>query len=180
MSKERALDENDPMWHVDRLESQSPSFYRKDEFQTPIWVCKIMINEIDYYPSTILEPTPGKGNITRVIQKRFPKTSILSPKRDFLTMEVEKVDWIIANPPFSPMEIGYNMLYRLFEFSKNVIALMPWLTIINSEARTKRLINSGLNKIIHLPRRVFPNSRVQCCILKFTENHVENVIFKAV
>lgn len=135
--------------------------------------------EIEGTPKTILEPTPGKGNLLDILQGKFPNAIIYFPENDFMNMDVVSVDWVIANPPFTPMQKGYDILDRLFEFSNNVIALMPWLTITNSEKRTKRLVEKGLCKIIHLPRKAFPGSRVQTCILKFKHNFNETITFEA-
>lgn len=70
------------------------------------------------------------------------------------------------NPPFTPMKTGYEILYRCMEMSNNIIALMPWLTLINSEKRTAKIFEYGLISVTHLPRNVFPGSRVQTCILQ--------------
>ena len=68
-------------------------------------------------------------------------------------------------PPFSPMKEGYEILNVCMEMSNTIIALMPWLTIINSERRTKKILDFGLHSVTHLPRTAFPGSRVQTCIL---------------
>ena len=149
----------------------------KTDFQTPEWVCDFMVTSIHGYPNTILEPTPGNGNLMRAINKHHPNTQILTPKNDFLKMDIVDVDFVIANPPFTPMTLGYDMLDRFFEFSGNVIALMPWLTIINSEKRLDRLKNYGLREIIHLPRSVFKGSRVQTCISMFTKGYRGEILF---
>lgn len=140
------------------------------DFQTPVWVCEHMINLITIkssadIPNTFLEPTSGEGNLVKSIDKRFPSSTIYTPKRfeDFN----KKVDWIIANPPFTPMKLGYQILNRCFELSGNIIILMPWIALINSEKRTKKYIEQGLKLVIHLPRRAFPGSRVQTCIMVF-------------
>ena len=140
-----------------------------NDFQTPEWVCNFMVSLVGCYPDTILEPTPGNGNIITAIVKEFPGATILHGHDDFMNMEPVKVDVVIANPPFTPMAKGYEMLDRFFEFSGHVIALMPWMTVINSEKRLQRLKEHGLCEIIHLPRSVFKGSRVQTCILVFLD-----------
>ena len=140
-----------------------------NDFQTPDWVCDFMVSLVGFYPDTILEPTPGKGNIVKAIVQGFPGATIKYPYEDFMDMKPIPVDVVIANPPFTPMAKGYEMLDRFFEFSSHVIALMPWLTIINSEKRLKILKEHGLCEIIHLPRSVFKGSRVQTCILVFLD-----------
>jgi len=150
-----------------------------DDFQTPEWVCDIMVSLIDGDPKAILEPTPGQGNMVKSIRKRFHKPHICSPACDFLIFSTHiPFDYVIANPPFTPMRLGYQMLEHMFDFSTEVITIMPWLTIINSEKRSKWLVDRGLQKIIHLPRRAFKGSRVQTCILKFTKDYEGDIIFK--
>ncbi len=153
---------------------------KNTDFQTPEWVCKLMIDliiikSIDDIPNTILEPTAGEGNLVKAINTRFPNSIIYTPRRfeDFNT----KVDYIIANPPFTPMKYGYTILNKCFELSDNLIFLMPWLSIINSERRTKKYIENGLKTIIHLPRKAFSGSRVQTCILMFQKKYRGDIIF---
>jgi len=144
------------------------------DFQTPEWVCRLMVSLIDHYPKTVLEPTPGDGNLVKAILNKYPKAKIITPTR-FEELESQKVDYVIANPPFSPMSLGYQMLEWFFDFSGNVIVVMPWLSIINSESRTKKYLNKGLKEIIHLPRKAFKGARVQTCILKFSEGHAGDI-----
>lgn len=147
------------------------------DFQTPAWVCEFMATSVYGYPNLILEPTPGNGNLVDAIRKNHPSTKILTPENDFMEMDIVDVDFVIANPPFTPMPLGYKMLDRFFEFSGNVIALMPWLTIINSEKRLDKLKSNGLREIVHLPRSVFKGSRVQTCILMFTDGYKDQIVF---
>jgi len=151
------------------------------DFQTPEWVCKLMVDlvtttSIYNVPDTILEPTAGKGNLVKAIDARFPSTIIYTPP--IFEAFDKRVDWIIANPPFSPMRYGYQILDRCFNLSDNIIILMPWLSIINSEKRTKDYIEKGLTKIIHLPRKAFGGSRVQTCILVFRKGYCDNITFE--
>ncbi len=148
-----------------------------NEFQTPKWVCDFMVSLVGYYPDTILEPTPGKGNLINAIVREFPGATLLATCPDFMNTKPIPVDVVIANPPFTPMTKGYEMLDRFFEFSGHVIALMPWLTLINSEKRLKRLKEHGLYEIIHLPRSVFKGSRVQTCVLVFLPEYRGQITF---
>jgi len=50
---------------------------------------------------------------------------------------------------------------------------MPWLTIINSQKRTEKINNYGLKSVTHLPRKTFPCSRVQCCILEMEKYYLD-------
>lgn len=146
-------------------------------FQTPLDVAKYMVGMS--YTGTggnVLEPCPGIGNIVKVI-KSFGLNPII-PKDNFWKMNhFIKYDCIIMNPPFSPMKEGYKFLYKCMELSNEIIALMPWLVIINGEKRTKDIMNYGLASITHLPRSIFKGARVQCCILHLVRGWDEQTIF---
>ena len=132
---------------------------------------------VDDIPETILEPTPGKGNLVRVLKSYFPDSKIDAPK-DFYDLymdrkfnNTDKYDLVFANPPFTPMIKGYEMLEQFTDMSDFIIVIMPWLVLINSEKRTKWLIEKGLCEVRHLPRSAFNGSRVQTCILKIVKGY---------
>ena len=127
----------------------------------------------------ITSPTPGDGNLVQSLRRKFPLSTIYAPKT-FEKWKKRKVGYIIANPPFTPMTRGYNLLDTFFGISNNIIILMPWLAIINSERRTKRYVEQGLKSIHHLPRRAFPGSRVQTCILVFQKGYSGIISFEVV
>lgn len=124
---------------------------------------------------TILEPTPGIGNLVRAVEN---KGYVVSPKLFEHIVRGSRYDWIIMNPPFTPMKKGYEILFDCMKMSDNIIALMPWLTIINSEKRTKAIMEFGLVSITHLPRKTFNGSRVQCCVLELKKGAIGNPIFR--
>ena len=82
------------------------------------------------------------------------------------------------NPPFTPMKKGYEILYKCMEMSDNIVALMPWLTLINGEKRTSDIMNFGLVSITHLPRTIFKGSRVQTCIIFLQKEYKDETEFK--
>jgi hypothetical protein len=133
-------------------------------FQTPNWCCQHMASLIPTNADSVLEPTKGAGNLVLAIQKAGFK--VTAPD-DFWDMDKDvRFDCVCMNPPFTPMAQGYQILYKCMEKADCIIALMPWLTIINSEKRTKLIMDFGLRSITHLPRNTFPGARVQCCILE--------------
>jgi len=138
-------------------------------FQTEDWVCDLMVSQTPTYYLDVLEPTPGKGNLVNALKRS--KFSVFTPSGDFFDSDL-KIKCVVMNPPFSPMNKGYEILYKCMEFSEYIVALMPWLTIINSEKRTKKINDWGLKKIIHLPRSAFKGSRVQTCILIMEKNYI--------
>lgn len=138
------------------------------DFQTPPWCCDYMVSLVNQEKCLVLEPTPGLGNLVRVLEKH--QHSVVAPE-DFWELSYSRYDYIVMNPPFTPMQLGYDILGECMEWSDNIIALMPWLTIINSSRRTETIVNFGLKSITHLPRKVFPGSRVQCCILNMEKSY---------
>jgi hypothetical protein len=145
------------------------------DFQTPEFICKYMADYLPEDAGRILEPTPGIGNLVKACSI---KGEVITPQDDFFLMPKSKFDWIVMNPPFSPMAVGYKILYRCMEMSDNIIALMPWLTLINGAKRTKDILNFGLVSITHLPRKIFDGSRVQTCILEMQKGYSGKVEFK--
>lgn len=142
------------------------------DFQTPAWVCALMVRRIPLSANTILEPTPGEGNLVKAIKVEFPNATV------YEGLPFHCVDCIVANPPFTPMKLGYEMLETFFKLSSNIVIIMPWLALINSQKRTKDYIERGLKQIIHLPRSVFAGSRVQTCILIFEKGYQGQVTFQ--
>jgi len=144
------------------------------DFQTPPKICEYMVSLLPKRRGIkkILEPTPGQGNLVQELRNK--KFEVYYPKKDFWKIGIECYDAVVMNPPFSPMKQGYDILYRCMEVTDVIIALMPWLTIINSEQRTEDIFKFGLVSVTHLPRSVFPGSRVQTCILKM-DHHYCNI-----
>lgn len=145
-----------------------------DHFQTPEHVCNYMASFLPKDAGLILEPTPGKGNLVKALR---PYGSITEPG-DFDTMENGRFDWIVMNPPFTPMKKGYEILYRCMDMTDNIIALLPYLAIINGEKRTTDIMSWGLKSITHLPRSTFKGSRVQTCILEMKRGYTGDTVFK--
>ena len=133
------------------------------DFQTPIPVVHKMISMIPRGVKSVLEPTPGEGNIrAELLLKKYEVTA---PK-EFFDLEKRHFDCVVMNPPFTPMKLGYQILFDCMEMSDNVIALMPWLTLINGNGRTNKLREFGLKSVTHLPRSIFKGARVQACIIE--------------
>jgi len=124
----------------------------------------------------VLEPTPGIGNLVRALRdKGF---SVRSPN-DFAEIAADqRFDAIVMNPPFTPMRVGYDILYQCMGMSNHIIALLPWLALINSHQRTKDVRAFGLKTVTHLPRSTFQGSRVQCCILEMDREHAGETLLR--
>ncbi len=146
-----------------------------NNFQTPLNICEYMCSFLPNNAGNILEPTPGLGNLSKSLEKYG---EVFSPDNFFNLNTMLKFDWIVMNPPFSPMKMGYEILYKCMDMSDNIIALMPYLAIINGEKRTNDIMSFGLKSITHLPRSVFKGSRVQTCILEMSKGYNGDTIFK--
>ena len=134
------------------------------DFQTPPDICRYMASMVPTRARLVLEPTPGEGNLVKALMEAGLR--VHAPDDFWQLPAGEKYDAIVMNPPFSPMEVGYRILSRCMEMSDVVVALMPWLAMINSEKRTRRIMEFGLRSITHLPRTAFQGSRVQTCVLE--------------
>ena len=154
---------------------EKSKIYSNKHFQTPEWCCEYMVNFLPDNCGSILEPTPGKGNLVKALQS---KGEVIAPINFSSLPEDSFFDWIVMNPPFSPMKVGYEILDKCMKMSNNIVALMPWLTIINSEKRTKKIMDFGLFSITHLPRKTFPGSRVQTCILHMRKERDRSTLFE--
>lgn len=144
-------------------------------FQTPPSICQHMASMLPIRSKLVLEPTPGDGNLVKALIDAGLR--VHAPD-DFWTVD-DKYDAIVMNPPFSPMQLGYKILSRCMEMSDVVVALMPWLTIINSEKRTRQIMDFGLRSVTHLPRNAFKGSRVQTCILEMNRWWKGSTLFSA-
>lgn len=145
------------------------------DFQTPDNVAEYMAAFIPEGAGTILEPHPGIGNLVKAASK---KGTVIAPDRYENIPKNSRFDWVIMNPPFTPMILGYNCLFEVMQMSDNIIALLPWLVLLNSKQRTKEIKSFGLKSITAIPRSSFPGARVQCCILELRKGYKGETIFK--
>jgi len=151
-------------------------------FQTPSAVADAMMKMAGFTPCTILEPSSGVGNLVVAAKNAFPGAEITSVESDaeycrdqrqrgfdvictdFFNYEPDtKYDLVVANPPHSPMLVGYKMMDRLAAFSSRIIVIMPWLWMINSQSRHEKW-RPHLRGVTHLPRSTFPGARIQTAI----------------
>ena len=145
-----------------------------NDFQTPLWVCAYMASLLPDNVVRVLEPTPGQGNLVNALEG-FDVTAPV----DFYKIH-GFYDAVVMNPPFTPMKKGYEILLKCMGMTDIVIALMPWLSLINSEKRTNIIMEYGLKSVTHLPRHVFNGARVQCCILELKSGYVGKTEFKTI
>lgn len=145
------------------------------QFQTKPDICEYMISLLPEWVHTVLEPTPGEGNIVNALSGY----RVTAPSDFWKVSQNARFDAVVMNPPFTPMRVGYDILFRCMNLSNGVIiALMPWLTIINSQKRTSDIRSYGLKSVTHLPRNIFPGSRVQTCILEMQRGYHGDMGFR--
>lgn len=161
----------------------------KCDFQTPVAIARYMASLIPEGAQTVLEPTPGKGNIVDQISA-YDVTAPL----DFFLLDKNRFDCIIMNPPFaakyanmknapaeikqSGMKLGYYVLFECMKMSKHIIALMPWFTITDSDVRLRFIKEFGLRSVTALPRKTFEYARIQTCVLELEKGFTGKTEFK--
>ena len=163
-----------------------------NNFQTPISVCKYMVSMLTEKHISILEPTPGLGNLAGEISSTG--RGCLRADDFFLLDKDLRFDAVVMNPPFSSlsafmenapkdvnlkgMKLGYHILFECMKKTDYVIALMPWLTIADSDVRLRALRDYGLKSVTPLPRKTFQYARVQTCIIELERGYDGETIFK--
>lgn len=147
-----------------------------DKFQTPKIVAEYMASMVPSNSGTILEPTPGLGSIVKALKG---KGKIIAPLNFEEIEKDRRFDYVVMNPPFTPMAEGYRYLDECMQMSDNIIALLPWLVLINSERRMKKIQDFGFVSVTSLPRKTFPGSRIQCCILELKKGYEGNTEMKS-
>ena len=169
-------------------------FFEVDSnFQTPLPVCNYMVDMVPSNAVNILEPTPGLGNIVKALEAKN-RYQIITADDFFLLDKNEKYDCIVMNPPFSSksafidnapndaetkgMKLGYHILKQCMEMSNNVIALMPWYTISDSDVRMRYLKDYGIKSLTALPRKTFQYARIQTVIIELEKGYQSETIFR--
>lgn len=156
-------------------------------FQTPLEVAEYMCQLIPEETVTVLEPTPGEGNILKFLDG-YETTA----PENYFDLQPSRFDCVVMNPPFSSkyvfgvpetveekgMKIGYRILFECMEMSDHVIALMPWFLMLDSSVRLEKLKEYGIKSITALPRSTFEYARIQCCILELNRGWTEETQFR--
>lgn len=162
------------------------------QFQTPIPVCREMVNMVPNWCKNVLEPTPGLGNLARIINESG--FNLIAVDDFFLIDQSKRYDCIVMNPPFSTkytdttnmpnhlnlkgMKMGYYMLTECMKMSDNVIALMPWFTLSDSDVRFRYLKKYGIKSLTGLPRKTFQYARIQTVIIELERGYKKDTIFR--
>jgi type I restriction-modification system DNA methylase subunit len=164
----------------------------KNNFQTPPAIAEYMAQLLLYKNiRTVLEPTPGAGALVRAATSLGFK--VTAPK-DFFLLRPRRYDGIIMNPPFSTpyanisnagmdftkrgLRVGYHILAECMKRSDNIVALMPWFTISDSDVRLRALQAFGLVSLTSLPRSTFAYTRIQTVVIELQAGYNKPTIFK--
>jgi len=118
----------------------------KDEYQTPVWAVKLIMNEIDWNAvPTFLEPCLGQGNIFNNFPGARKSFCDINSGDDYLKQGTPKplFDLIITNPPYS---LALEFLEKSLREAKTVIYLLR-LNFLGSQ---KRYTFWSLNPPTHL------------------------------
>lgn len=163
-------------------------FEKGSEFQTPHQVAEYMCSLIPEETITVLEPTPGEGNILNLLSE----FNVTAPA-NFFALDPSRFDCIVMNPPFSTkyaygipdhieangLRLGYHILLECMKMSDRIIALMPLFTISDSDVRLRYLKTFGIKSITILPRKTFKYVRIQTAVFELVKGWEEETVFKA-
>lgn len=161
-----------------------------NDFQTPLFVGEYMISLIPAGVKTVLEPTPGLGYLVQ--QLRNENYIVTAPEDYWLLDKSLRFDAIISNLPFSEktffncpeeykglgMKVAYEQMKVLMQMSDNLVMLMPWFTISDSDVRLRMLKRYGLISVTALPRKTFQYARIQTCVLQLQKGYKGVTEFK--
>lgn len=164
-------------------------FEKGAEFQTPPEVAEYMCSLIPEGVVTVLEPTPGEGNILNLLGEY----RVTAPDNFFTLDPSLYFDCVVMNPPFSlkyafglpeglnmnGMRLGYHILLQCMKMSDRVIALMPLFTISDSDVRLRYLKQFGIKSITILPRKTFKYVRIQTAVFELIKGWGQPTVFEA-
>jgi type I restriction-modification system DNA methylase subunit len=166
---------------------------QENRFQTPENICKYMASLIPKGVHTILEPTPGLGNLVRAIEEREKAQYRIAAPKDFFLLEENWFDCVVMNPPFSlkytditnaseevkklrGSQLQYYFLYRAMSMSNSIIALVTWFTLADSDVRMREIRRFGLKSVTMLPRKTFQYARIQTVVLEMEKGYQKDTI----
>lgn len=160
-----------------------------NDFQTPDNVADYMASLIPDHCHSVLEPTPGMGSLVIAAEKKGKQ---VTQAIDWWQLDKsQRFDAVLANFPFSSktffncppeyegkgMKVAYEQLKVVMEMSDNLIVLMPWFTISDSDVRLRMIKDYGLISVTALPRKTFQYARIQTCVLQMQKGYRGQTIF---
>ena len=163
------------------------------KYQTPVQICDYMVSLIPKTSIRVFKPTPGSENLVKILEKQN-RFEIHVAEDFFLHDKAQRYDTIILNPPFSEksvymkrvpdnirfadMQVGYQILTECMKISDNVIALMPWVALSDSDVRLRYLKSFGLKSLTALPGKTFQYARKQTVIIELQKGFIGETVFR--
>lgn len=169
---------------------------KKMEFQTPTWLCEQMAGMVPDGVNTILEPTPGEGNLVNALTGRGYQ--VVAPADYFKLDKAAYFDAVVMNPPFMPENLtgeipaqvnafkrgshtGFWFVYEMMNRAPYVLTIIPWYFIINSHKRTRNIFNYGFKSVTNLARNTFQEKiKAQVCLLELQQGYTGPCEFRNV
>lgn len=139
-----------------------------DKVYTPDYLAKYIV---EYFKpqGTILEPCCGDGVFLKYMKADWCE---IDKGKDFFDYNIENIDWVITNPPFS--KIRQFLLYCYKLKVKNIVFLCPINHIMGLKARWRDMMenNYGIKEIILIDTpKEFPQSGFQWGINHIQKNY---------
>lgn len=166
------------------------------DFQTPLWLCEYMASMVPANCRTVLEPTPGSGNLVNALLARG--FEVIAPADYFKLDRTLYYDAVVMNPPFMPENLtgdipreitafrrgshtGYWFIYEMMNRAPYVLTIIPWYFVINSHRRTRTLFNHGFKSVTNLSRNTFKEKiKAQVCLIELQQGYTGPCEFKTV
>lgn len=126
----------------------------------------------------VIEPTPGLGILVDALKST--QCNVYHPVGDFWESAHAKLgcDYIVMNPPYNPVKEMERFVNHAMQQTDNIVALLPWTYVINSERRMSELMDYGLVSVTNLPRKAFSGCRVQTAIFELKKGFTGDTVFK--
>ncbi len=119
---------------------------KNDLVYTPLPIAKKIIDLFEI-EGTVLDAFKGNGAFYEQYPDWVEKDWCeIRQGRDFFDY-IERVDWIITNPPYSIFD---EVLKHSFEIADNVVYLVPLSKIVSSMGRIRCILQYGNIKSIHI------------------------------
>ena len=124
-----------------------------DDFPTPPWATRALMEYVlndknKFIEKTCLEPACGAGHMAKVLKEYF-KTVYCSDIFDYgygqindfmnYSLDKNKIDWIITNPPF---RLSEEFIIHALKIANQGVAILARTVFIESVGRYKRLFES--------------------------------------
>ena len=133
----------------------------EDFYATPKNTTEAILKLLDVSPKSILEPSAGMGHISKVLEKYYPNSEIVSTDIvdrgyceggvDFLTYNFKRnFDLIITNPPF---KYAKDFVEKALTISNDKVVMLLKIQFLESVSRKEFLEKSPLKYVYVFSKR---------------------------